>query len=414
MTGGRDRYRFLHRTVFQCPAIDNHCHPLLLGAHCDAFPFEGLISEAHGDALEDSVNTIACLRASKELASLFGLQKGTNWDEIKAHRRKLDYSDLCQLSFQGTNINCLLLDDGLGGVETMAGNYQWHDQFTENKSKRIVRIETVAETIIESIFSRAKPNLGQEPGPLEPKEFEIRLGQILEEEAQHPDVAGFKSVVCYRTGLDVSSIHGGADFENAFILMYESYLPGTPVRLQDKALNDFVVRLALTTAGRYKKPVQFHTGLGDNDLNINLATPSLLQPLIKAYPETTFVLLHAAYPFTREAGYLTSVYHNVYLDWGEIFPMVSRRGQEAALKQVLELCPTNKILWSSDGHWWPESFYLGINQARSALFNVLQQLIEDDDLSEVQAAKVAQNTLFHNANRLYNLNLAFPTEMEIK
>lgn len=72
-----------------------------------------------------------------------------------------------------------------------------------------------------------------------------------------------------------------------------------------------------------------------------------MQSIIKAFPNTTFVLLHSSYPFTREAGYLTSVYKNVYLDFGEIFPFVSAEGQRAVIRQVLELCPTNKIMWSS-------------------------------------------------------------------
>jgi predicted TIM-barrel fold metal-dependent hydrolase len=50
----------------------------------------------------------------------------------------------------------------------------------------------------------------------------------------------------------------------------------------------------------------------------------------------------------REAGYLTAMYKNVYLDIGEVFPVVSRGGQEALIRQVLELTPTNKIMWSSE------------------------------------------------------------------
>lgn len=72
-----------------------------------------------------------------------------------------------------------------------------------------------------------------------------------------------------------------------------------------------------------------------------------MQPVIKAYPNTKFVLLHSSYPFTQEAGYLTAVYQNVYLDFGEIFPFLSADGQRDVVKQVLELCPTNKIMWSS-------------------------------------------------------------------
>jgi predicted TIM-barrel fold metal-dependent hydrolase len=50
----------------------------------------------------------------------------------------------------------------------------------------------------------------------------------------------------------------------------------------------------------------------------------------------------------REAGYLTAMYKNVYLDIGEVFPVVSRGGQEAVIRQLLELAPTNKIMWSSE------------------------------------------------------------------
>lgn len=93
--------------------------------------------------------------------------------------------------------------------------------------------------------------------------------------------------------------------------------------------------------------VQFHTGLGDNDITLSLSSPSMMQPIIKAYPNTNFVLLHSSYPYTRDAGYLTSVYANVFLDFGEIFPFLSAGGQTEVLKEVLELCPTNKVLWSS-------------------------------------------------------------------
>lgn len=137
------------------------------------------------------------------------------------------------------------------------------------------------------------------------------------------------------------------------------------LRLQDKHLNDYVVRLCMEIAGKFGKPgrssvekplysletetapVQFHTGLGDSDLSLTRASAAHLQPLIAAYPKTPVVLLHGSYPYTRDAGYLTSVYKNVYLDFGEIFPFLSKEGQRNVVRQVLELAPTSKILWSS-------------------------------------------------------------------
>ena len=93
--------------------------------------------------------------------------------------------------------------------------------------------------------------------------------------------------------------------------------------------------------------MQFHTGLGDNDITLSLSSPAHMQPIIKAYPKAKIVLLHSSYPYTRDAGYLTAVYSNVFLDFGEIFPFLSATGQNAVVQQMLELAPTNKIMWSS-------------------------------------------------------------------
>ena len=86
-----------------------------------------------------------------------------------------------------------------------------------------------------------------------------------------------------------------------------------------------------------------------------------MQPLIEAYPNATFVLLHGSYPYSRDAGFLASVYRNVYVDFGEVFPIISRHGQCSVVRQLLEMTPTNKIMWSSKqlqirGHSIPDDF----------------------------------------------------------
>ena len=93
--------------------------------------------------------------------------------------------------------------------------------------------------------------------------------------------------------------------------------------------------------------MQFHTGLGDPDLILPLSSPIHMQPIIEAYPNATFVLLHGSYPHSRDAGYLASTYKNVYVDFGEVFPVLSRHGQCSVVKQLLEMTPFNKIMWSS-------------------------------------------------------------------
>ncbi|KAJ2915350.1 hypothetical protein MD484_g5062, partial [Candolleomyces efflorescens] len=399
-------YPILHRTTFQFPAIDNHAHPILKEEHRDAFTFEGLVSEAQGSALtNDSAHTLSSLRARKDLAILYGLDPlATTWEQLKEHRKTIPYSQLIEACFQPTHIQCLLLDDGLGGVEEVGQGYQAHDVLTRSPTKRIVRIEVVAEGLMKSVLT---PHLGTDTLDVAPilSQFHDSLYYAFEADARHPDVVAFKSVICYRTGLDISTFISQASLKFSILEIFKTYQAGGKIRLCHKALNDMVVQVALEVAASHNIPVQFHTGLGDNDITLLLSSPSRMQAIIKAYPETKFVLLHGSYPYTREAGYLTATYSNVYLDFGEVFPMVSRRGQENLLRQVFELCPTNKIMWSTDGHWWPESFYLGSIQARECLFKIVKDMVNDGDLTEHEASDIVKKALFHNANTLYNLGL---------
>lgn len=134
----------LANIVFGYPAIDNHCHPILSEAHKNDFSLEGIFTEAQGDAIEDAEYTLPGYRATKELAEFFGCE--ADWDIVKVKRKKLPYDDLCRFSFERTGIQCLLLDDGLDadGHKACEG-ISWHDQFTSSPSKRILRIEALAQ-----------------------------------------------------------------------------------------------------------------------------------------------------------------------------------------------------------------------------------------------------------------------------
>jgi glutamine synthetase len=117
------------------------------------------------------------------------------------------------------------------------------------------------------------------------------------------------------------------------------------------------------------------------------------------------VLLHASYPYTRQAGYLATVYHNVYLDFGEVFPILSKDGQKAVVKEMLELTPADKLLWSTDGHWFPETYALSNMQVREVLTEVLIKRVDRGLLTVKQATDLVKKVFFDNANRLYGLNL---------
>lgn len=156
-------------------------------------------------------------------------------------------------------------------------------------------------------------------------------------------------------------------------------------------------------AAKYQLPLQLHTGFGDPDLDLRLANPLHLRSLLELpqYRQAPLVLLHAAYPFMREAGYLAAVYPQVYLDYGLAIPSLSVSGMREAIRQLLELAPTSKLMYSSDAHSIPELYYLGAKWGRQLLQEVLTQAIQDTDITLKEAEAIALAILRENSLSLY-------------
>lgn len=143
-------YPELYKTCMTYPAIDNHAHPLLKIEHRNDMAYENIWSDADSQspALCDSVHTLACYKATAQLASVLGMPSNINdltWEQVRAAARGMDYDELCKACFGSARIQCVLFDDGLGGVSELAEGYRWHDRYTTSPNKRIVRIEVVAE-----------------------------------------------------------------------------------------------------------------------------------------------------------------------------------------------------------------------------------------------------------------------------
>jgi len=361
------------RAVRRTPVIDNHAHPLLKFEALGKHPLLSITTEASGDAIHAATTSLPHLRAVRQLATT--LKCGFTWESVVAaiEQRRIDsFEDWAAQCLSGTE--AVLVDDGLDGDD--AEHYSWFDDYTRSKSKRIVRIEKIAADIISRLgktydaSSQTGNDVFEEAFDDWIQEFDDYIRVAIED----PEVVGFKSVICYRTGLDILTVPDEEAARKAFSEIIANFALLDFERLQEVSLNDLVVHRTATlirdSNARHKKPIQFHTGLGDKDITLSKSSPSHLQDFVRAYPTVPVVLLHASYPFTREAGYLASVYENVYLDLGEVFPAVSQDGQERVLRQALELCPWSKILWSTDGHWFPETYLLANLQMREVFETV--------------------------------------------
>ena len=384
------------------PIIDHHAHNLLLPSKSDVHNLLSMTSEATGSALDHSTSALAHLRAVKQLARILACEP--TWDRVKKAievKRQQPNDAWAKQCFTG--IETVLIDDGLDPSDVHP--YDWHDRLVPTQCKRIVRIERVAEDLITQnlvIYRKQKSSSRQSFG----RDVVSAFVKAIENAIADPIVAGFKSIICYRAGLAVPAWDD--TWVDQLLGMLESHALDT-VRLEDISLNSLFVHITAKTIGRSnaRKPFQFHTGLGDNDINLGLSNPSHLQLFIEAYPEVNIVLLHASYPFTTEAGYLASVYKNTYLDIGEIFPFVSQDGQEGVIRSALDLCPSEKLLWSTDGHWFPETYLLAVVQMKEGLERVLNDYVERGALNVTQAIRIVRDLFFMTSNRIYELGLSF-------
>lgn len=90
------------------------------------------------------------------------------------------------------------------------------------------------------------------------EDFESEFNSSIATSALDPYVVGFKSVACYRTGLDISisSKSSTPQIVGCLDTIFKRYISQGEgdVRIEDKAFNDFVVCSTLTVAARHNKP----------------------------------------------------------------------------------------------------------------------------------------------------------------
>jgi uncharacterized protein len=366
--------------LFDIPLMDQHAHNLLRPDVANDYP--AAFTEAHNPEMVElhTRHTLFYRRSLREIAAL--LECDAQEQVIIARRDSLGLEQLTKLCFRAANLEAIFLDDGLQPDSILP--ISWHEQFI--CTKRILRLEVLAEQLI-----------GQT------ETFEAFLEEFRSKIDPPPsEVVAFKSIACYRTGLNIQPVSLAAAATSFY--NWKQQLENEPLRLTEKHLIDFLLQEALLVAAKHRLPVQLHTGFGDPDLDLRLANPVYLRPLLESpkYRNTPLVLLHASYPYMQQAGYLASVYPQVYLDFGLAIPFLSVSGMRETMRQLLELTPTTKLMYSSDAHSIPELYYLGAKWGRQILGEVLDRAIADSDLTTAEAEDIALAILHDNACGLYS------------
>ena len=225
--------------------------------------------------------------------------------------------------------------------------------------------------------------------------FEVKL----EAAAADAHTVGFKSIIAYRTGLDVGDPSPG---EAA--AAYDAWrAAGWPKdRGSGKAVRDFLLRAALRACARHDLVMHLHCGGGDPDIVLAHVRPQDVFGLLHDHMAQPIVLIHGGYPWLAEAAYIASILPFVYIDLSEFLPWASL-GVDRELEMLLGVVPAGKILYGSDEASEPEVFWVSARMAREALERVLARCVERDLLTPAEALRVGRGVLGGNTKRLHGL-----------
>ncbi|KAI3442910.1 Gln-synt_C domain-containing protein [Psidium guajava] len=378
----------LREAVEKVELVDGHAHNIV--ALDSTFPFVKCLTEAEGEALSFAPHALSFKRNLRDIAKLYGTESSVR--AVEKYRRTAGLQSISSLCFEAARISAVLIDDGL--QLDKKHDLEWHKSLVPVVG-RILRIERLAEEILdEEMPDGSVWNLDSFT-----KIFEERLNSVARE------IYGLKTIAAYRSGLDINTNIDSIDAEEG---LQDTLRIGKPVRMTNKSFIDYVLTRSLEIAVRFDLPLQIHTGYGDKDLDLRLANPLHLRTLLedKRFSRCRIVLLHASYPFSKEASYLASVYHQVYLDFGLAVPHLSVHGMTSSVKELLDLASIKKVMFSTDGYACPETYYLGAKKAREVVFSVLCDACADGDLSVPEAIEAVQDIFVKNATEFYKLNLA--------
>ena len=286
-----------------------------------------------------------------------------------------------------------MLDDqaikGLG-VDMALGTLADVDKFNEGYPgfvRKVYRLTTLVRDLLES--SNSFENLVAD--------YDAAMTT-----ARDDGAVAFKSIIAYRTGLDIKKVSEG-DAAAAFARRKDE---PTWFGYRVKELRDFLIRRAVMNAIDLDAMVMIHTGLGDSEIVAKACSPINLWDLLRD-DETMAcktMLIHGGFPYTSEAIYMTSVLPNLYFDLsaGTGPAFLEKAVGADRFSDILRSAPNEKIMYSSDaGEGGPETMWHDCLTAKHALGTALGTMVDEGYYTEAEAKAAGEGALYGNAARVF-------------
>jgi hypothetical protein len=367
------------------PIIDHHAHALIKAQPQTVGELQNFFTESPDPIMKAQYvpDTIMWMRGIRDLAAY--LQCESTPEAVLAARNAIPLADLANKMWQDQNSEALFIDYGFGA----AINYSVEElrPMIKQRITMLMRLETFAQDLIlqHATFRQVE---------------DAFIAGV--EAARATGHVGLKSIIAYRTGLDIQLVTRD-DALRAFGPVKDRADAEGKLRLADKTLCDYFVLKALEVGNKQELPIQFHSGFGDTDLDLLKANPLNLRTVLQSgrFDKVKFVLLHSAYPYTRELGYLAAMYPNVFMDISLAIPFITTEIPRM-MHEIFGLTPFTKVLYSSDAFSIPEIFWLCNKWGRAALEQVLGELVDQGALTEQQALRAGRQVLGDNARVIYD------------
>jgi len=256
---------------------------------------------------------------------------------VKARNTKsVSYADYIKQLFDDAKISTLMVDDGYSEISVEHPMPEVElDDFRKLVPCKVLRV-TRLEPLIKIALDRSSKF----------EEFLTKFQTSLKNAVKKRGAVAFKILIAYRTGLD---IHGASetDAKKAF-RKYKTASPKAKLQpsLDIKSLRDYLVWLSVESSIKLNVPVFFHTGIGDADIVLGKCNPINMFNFLKDEDvrKAKIVLTHAGYPYASEAGWLCSIFTNVYCDISVYTPF-AHASMTRRIIEILELAQLSKVLY---------------------------------------------------------------------
>lgn len=371
--------------------IDHHAHSILKRhLEVDVIGFRRAFSESNSLVMFEKhvPHSLHYMNIRERLKDYLRFETD---EELIEARQALSAPDYVNELWDDASLGGLLIDDGFNSETSMSVNEL--AKVCGRPVFKVVRLETIFEKLI-----------------CERDSFQelIQHLQLAMHSFSDTIPVGFKTIAAYRGGLPTEPTIDLAAAKESFNeikmqIAADSKNEAKKFRIESSPLYHYLLLNAFQLAAHSKLPVQIHTGIGDGDLSLHDANPTVMTPIVKdkRFASCNFVFLHC-YPYHREAAYMCSVFPNCYMDLSLSVILVSAMAKNF-VRETLALAPASKLLAGSDGHTIPEMHWYGATVMKEALQAVLNDLLDENYLQLAQAQSIAENVLYRNCRELYSL-----------